>query len=158
MVSMSSQTNLVPQPSPQKAIRVSVEIPTCDGFGDGHEVTIQVSPKKPSRGSNPADNAPSYSEIQPIVFDTTSSTVDPPAFESAAAATIPPSTTANVSPNTLAITTAIVYDSEEEDVFGMVKGPNSSEVGRKEKRWYLITRGRKVGVFYKFWCVAQVVK
>jgi hypothetical protein len=164
MVSLSSQDVL---DSPQKKVRVSVEIPTCDSLEDGHEVTILVSPKKPLRSNNPSGNAPAYSEIEPIIFNTTSSAVYSSAFETTTAIdatnpsvppsttaivppSVPPSATAIVSPSTIVTSTAIVYDSEEEDVFGTIKGP-SREIGRKEKRWYLITRGRKVGVFFKFW-------
>jgi hypothetical protein len=135
--STTTQTLVNPQ-SPQRNVRVSVEVPV-DSVGDGQEVTVVVSPKKPTH----ITDAPAYSEIEVISFNTMQSNVHP-------LAVINPNTTASNPTHS-----TIVYDSEEEDVFS-VRVANRNEAGRKEKRWYVIMGGRKVGIFYKFWYVALI--
>jgi hypothetical protein len=120
--SSTTQTLVDPQ-SPQKNVRVSVEVPVDS---DGHEVMVIVSPKKPTY----IINAPAYSEIELIAFNMTPSIVHSPVV-------IALNTTApNPSPSA-----AFVYNSEEEDVFGQIRVVNRNEVGRKEKRWYVIKSG-----------------
>jgi hypothetical protein len=159
----ASHTVSASQSSGPANINVSVSIPACDIPSDGQAVTVLLSPRKLVRSSNLLGAAPAYHDIKPIAFNTsavysavattlntveiTSPSAPLPSPPSAPLPSPPSAPLPTTSPTTTFSTTAIVYESDEE-VF------NIGTRGQKEKKWYVITRGRKVGVFYKYWFVS----
>jgi hypothetical protein len=114
-----------------------------------HELSLTLTPKKSNRneaGHLAADAASpvfvSSTQIQPSLPCASVSTSTPPNTP-----LDPPLYTANPPGN---VTTQLSNpnNANTSDIFGPIV-----EIGRKEMRNYVVIRGRKIGVFYAFWCV-----
>jgi len=140
-------------------LSINIAIPVAM---QGHELSLTLTPKKSNRNevghlaaaaASPA--VVSSTQVQPSSPALVSSTQVQPSLPSASLSTnTPPNTpldppiyTANP-PGDISTQLSNPNDANTSDIFGPVVA-----IGRKEMRNYVVIRGRKIGVFYAFWCV-----
>ena len=127
-------------------LSINIAIPVAM---QGHELSLTLTPKKSNRNevghlaaaaASPA--VVSSTQVQPSLPSASLSTNTPPNTP-----LDPPIYTANP-PGYISTQLSNPNDANTSDIFGPVVA-----IGRKEMRNYVVIRGRKIGVFYAFWCV-----
>jgi hypothetical protein len=126
-------------------VNISITMPAPASDSDtGQEVTVTLTPKKTRQGLSRGALIPS---VPPLSF----APQPPSSLEASSSSSVirPPSP--------IPLYSLPAEDETDGAIAAHTQNSPNYEYGRKQKAFYVITRGRKIGVFYDFWCVGFTV-